>query len=235
MGAAFKVFQACGDHRYPSTIFIEDLAEEVKRWRSHGDEVMLCIGANQDVYTGKLATRLSKQDIQLSCLMEPALGTRVPNSHFRGKGKISTIFGTPGLVEGHTMCYPHWYGVGDHRIFLLEISAASLFGGEYPSIMRPTWHALTCKIARIRRKYCKTMEKLVNEHNMTDKLNCIEDQAETSSTSVIQRMHDKWDVELGQFMQHSERSCTKLKSCALEYSPTVGQWSVYSQVDSLLA
>ena len=122
------------------------------------------------------------------------------------------------------MCYPHWYGVGDHRIFLLEISAASLFGGEYPSIMRPTSHALTCKIARIRRKYCKTMEKLVNEHNMTDKLNCIEDQAETSSTSVIQRMHDKWDVELGQFMRHSERSCTKLKSCALEYSPTVGQW-----------
>ena len=141
-----RYFQSRGDFRYPSTIFIEDISSMISRWRTNREEVILCIDANQDVYNGRLATRLASHDIQLTCLLEPALGCPVPNSHFRGTGKISTIFGSPGLVEGHAMCYPHWYRVGDHRVFLLEISAASLFGGEYPKIARPTSRLLTCKI-----------------------------------------------------------------------------------------
>jgi hypothetical protein len=110
----------------------------IRSWRRQGEEVLLCIDANQDVYQGSLATRLSLTDIQLTCMMEPALGEQVPNSHFRGTRKMSTIFGTPGLVEGHAVCYPHWYGIGDHRVFLLEIWAASVFGGEFPTVARPT-------------------------------------------------------------------------------------------------
>ena len=96
------------------------------------------LDANQDVYSGKLAHALSAGDTDLYCLMEPVLGEQVPNSHFRGTGKISTIFGTPGLVQGHAMCYPHWYGIGDHRVFVLELSATSLYGGDLPAIPNPT-------------------------------------------------------------------------------------------------
>jgi hypothetical protein len=219
-----RYFQARGDFRYPSTVFIDDILTMIARWRKNGEEVILCIDANQDVYRGKLAMRLALPDIQLTCLMEPALSGPVPNSHFRGTGKISTIFGSPGLVEGHAMCYLHWYGVGDHRVFLLEISAASLFGGDYPKIARPSSRLLTCKITRIRRKYCTSLSKLVERHNMHTKLTLIEEQSNLVSCIVNQRGHDKWDKELGEFMRHSEKICTKFKSCAIEYSPTVGQW-----------
>jgi hypothetical protein len=122
------------------------------------------------------------------------------------------------------MCYPHWYGVGDHRVFLLEISAASLFGGDYSKIARPSSRLLTCKITRIRRKYCTSLSKLVERHNMHTKLTLIEEQSNLAPCIVNQRRHDKGDKELGKFMRHSEKICTKFKSCAIEYSPTVGQW-----------
>lgn len=57
---------------------------------------------------------------------------------------------------------------------------------------------------------------------MRDKLQLISDLS--ASPLDAQRLHEKWDTELGNFMKHSEGGCTKFKSCAIEYSPTVGQW-----------
>lgn len=99
---------------------------------------MLLIDSNQDVYNGSLATTLVTDGVDMKWLMEPTLGEKVPNSYFWRSGKQTTMFGAPGLVSGHIMCYPHWYGVGDHRVFLLEILATFLFGGEYPAICPPT-------------------------------------------------------------------------------------------------
>jgi hypothetical protein len=59
---------------------------------------------------------------------------------------------------------------------------------------------------------------------MQEKLTVLEDNAHSMSTARLQHLHDKWDTELGQFMSHSEKLCTRFKSCSLEYSPTVGQW-----------
>lgn len=219
-----RYLQAKGEFRYPSTVFIEDITTLISKWRQDGDEVVLCIDSNQDVYTGHLACALGQKNIQMGCLFQHALGEQVPNSHFRGKGKLSTIFGSPGLLEGNAMCYPHWYGIGDHRVFLLELSADSLFGGEYPTIARPTSRLLTCKVNRIRNKYCSTLKALVESHNMQAKLQHIQRHTLTLPPSVSQTLHDKWDKELGEFMTHAENKCTKFKSCAIEYSPTVGQW-----------
>ena len=86
--------------------------------------------ANQDVYSGKLAHELAKEPINMTCLMQKAMGEEVPNSHFGGKGQISTMFGSPGVVTGNGICYPHWYGVGDHRVMVLEIAAMNAFKGS---------------------------------------------------------------------------------------------------------
>jgi hypothetical protein len=100
-------FQARGDFRYPSMILIEDLTKQIMEWCKSGEEVLLCIDSNQDVSTGPLAITLRQDSIQMNCMIHQALGEQVPNSHFRGSGKLSTIFSTPGLLEGNTMCYPH--------------------------------------------------------------------------------------------------------------------------------
>ena len=56
-----RYFQARGNFKYPSMIFIKDMTSLVTLWHRAGEEVMLLIDSNQDVYTGPLAKALSKE------------------------------------------------------------------------------------------------------------------------------------------------------------------------------
>ena len=168
-----RYFEGKGDMRYPSTIFIEDLLGLIKPWTTSGDHVILAMDANQDVYSGKLSQELATEPINMTCLMQQAMGEKVPNSHFSGKGQISTVFGSPGVATGNGMCYPHWYGVGDHRVMVLEIAALNAFEGSYPTISTPTARILSCRTKRHKVKYCKRLQQLVVEHQMDTRLQVI--------------------------------------------------------------
>ena len=219
-----RYFLRRGDNRYPLTIMIEDLLRHIREWRLAGEEVLLALDANQDVYDGTLGMALSHPPFDMGCMMEQATGSRVPNSHHRGHVPISTIYGSKGIQTGDGMVYPHFYGIGDHRVFVLEVSAESLFGGDYPSVGRPNSRILNCRIDRVRRKYCRILKALTDRHRMFEKLKRLEALDDTVGTADYQLMHNKWDNELGDFMASAEHECNKLKSCAIEYSPTVGLW-----------
>ena len=215
-----RYFEAKGDMRYPSSIFISDLLCVILKWKSRGDHIILSIDANQDVYSGILAQKLKCEPLNMTCLLQQAMGEPVPNSHFTGKGKISTIFGTPGVLTGNGMCYPHWYGIGDHRVMVLEIAAHNAFEGAYPTIATPTARILSCRTKRHKDKYCKRLRSLLEEHKMEDRLESI-NLLEGTQYSIA---HNKWDKELGDYMQSAENACSHYRDGSIEYSPTVGQW-----------
>jgi hypothetical protein len=217
-------FESIGDFRDPDEILLGDLLAQIKLWREAGEQVILALDANQNVYDGPLGQALSEPPYNMHCLLESATGSRVPNSHFRGKDPITTIFGSAGLVVGDGMCYPHWYGVGDHRVFVVEVSAESLFGGKLPTVGLHTSRTLNCQISRSRRNYNRVLKALADRHNMYGKLLKLKSLDDTTSVADYQLMHNKWDNELGDFMASAEDQCTKFKSCQIEYSPTVGVW-----------
>ena len=129
--------QSQGDHHLPTMVFLEDILEAIHTWIQEGSNVILAINANQNVYQGALAQRLSQFPYYMECAVEKCIGAQVPNSHHRGSEPISTIFCISGISPRHAMVYPHWYGIGDHRVFILELSARNLFGGTYPKIALP--------------------------------------------------------------------------------------------------
>lgn len=143
-------FEARGDLRYSSTIFTEDLLFLLQGWIRKGEHVLLAMDANQDVYTGLLAKRLQEPPYHMNCMMEDAMGEKVPNSHFSGSRQISTTFGTPAVITGHGMCYPHRFGIGDHRVMVLEISTKAAFNGNYLAIASPSARSFNYKIACIK-------------------------------------------------------------------------------------
>ena len=161
-----RYFEARGDLRYPSTIFTEHLLDLISQWISHGEHVLLAIDANQDVYKGRLALRLKEPPFNMTCMLEDATGEQVPNSHFSGGKQISTIFGSSGVVTGQGICFPHWFGIGDHRVMVLEFSAKAAFNGTYPTIAKPKARTLNSKLPRLRRQYCDTLSKLTHHHRM---------------------------------------------------------------------
>ena len=190
----------------------------------HGDHILLAIDANQDIYSGQLALALQQNSLNIHCMMDKATGERVPNSHFRGTRAISTIFGSAGLAYGHGCCFPHWYGVGDHRVMILELTAKSLFNGNYPSIASPGARRLNCKIRRTKQKYCKRLHELVSTHNLQSRFEAMLRPCTHHEVSRLHHIHNKLDNELGNYMRSAEKACIKYKNDHIDYSPTVGQW-----------
>lgn len=122
------------------------------------------------------------------------------------------------------MGYPHWYGVGDRHIFVVEISGESLFGGSYPKIGSPASHTLNYEIMQVRCNCNNALKSLVQWHNMHENPMCIKALDEDVSAAQYQLMHKKWYNQFGDFMASMEDQCTKFKSCHIKYSPTVRQW-----------
>ena len=215
-----RYFEAQGDMRSPSTIFIIDLLSLISKWTSAGNHIILAIDANQDIYSGRFAQELRRDPYNMTCLLHRTMGETVPNSHFSGKGQISTIFGTPGIITGNGMCYPHWYGIGDHRVMVLELAAHNAFEGAYPTIASPTARILSCKTNRHKVKYCKRLHTLIEEHKMEQRLQSIQ----SLNGDEYSLAHNKWDYELGDYMRCAENTCSHYRDGTIDFSPTVGQW-----------
>jgi hypothetical protein len=97
-------YEAKGDFRRPDVIMLEELLAVISQWRQEGNEVILALDANQHVYDGYLGTTLRAEPFHMTCLLQSATGSPVPNSHFRGKDPITTIFGSNGLTVGDGLC-----------------------------------------------------------------------------------------------------------------------------------
>jgi hypothetical protein len=181
-------FENLGDFCTLSVIFIEQLTSMIEHWRQTGADVMFAIDANQHVYTSPLSRTLLAAPLSMNCQLSDVTGSAVANSHFHGTTPISTIFGSPELKVGNRMCFPHWFGVGDHCVFIVEVSASTLFGDVYPSIALPTLCALNCWVSHIKKRYCSELTSLVTCHNMLTKLQLI---AEISSPDQYVVAHNK--------------------------------------------
>ena len=100
-------YESIGDFRQPDTIMFDELLSQMRAWRNAGHEVILSLDANQDIYDGPLARSLVEAPFHMCCLFQQATGEKAPNSHFRGRTPITTIFGSNGLTVGNGMAYPH--------------------------------------------------------------------------------------------------------------------------------
>lgn len=114
---------------------------------------------------------------------------------------------TPGLHTGQGMVYPNWYGLGDHRVFILEILAQTLFGGDYQEVAHPTLQLLSCKISHIQKQYCKTPKTLVDRHCMVDKLHNVGILSATITVEHYQKLHHNRDHKFGDFVLAAKKKC----------------------------
>ena len=156
-----RYFQSKGDFWRPSDICFHDLISFLRDCRLLGEEIILCIDANENVYSGRLAMELQKSPLDMSCLIKSVTGSAIPATHQRGSQPIDCILGTLGLIPENGMVFPFYYGVGDHRILVVELSSSSLFGHTFPSITKQETRSLNSKIPRCRRIFNSFFDSIV--------------------------------------------------------------------------
>jgi hypothetical protein len=92
---------------------VDHLALQIKQWKAAGENVLLFVDANSDVYDGILAKALNADDINMREVCREILGRKSPNSHHSGSLPITGIFATSGLACSHVLQSGHNFGIGD--------------------------------------------------------------------------------------------------------------------------
>ncbi len=90
---------------------------------------------NKDVYSGTLAEPLAGEELRMAELCCRMTGTQLPPTHTHGWSPINAVFATSSIVCTAVTLLPSPVGVGDHRVFILDIDSISLLGDAFPHII----------------------------------------------------------------------------------------------------
>ena len=132
------------------------------QWREAGDRLIMCMDANEDIYKKSLEKSLTKEDgLGMQEVVGTFTGEKLGATFFRGTKPIDGIWATPDVVVVGACVMPAGYGVGDHRLFVIDFLTSSLVGTTTPRII--------CAAARRLNTYIepaanKNTDELISSH-----------------------------------------------------------------------
>jgi hypothetical protein len=190
----------------PRTKFRKDLVSQLQGWQQDGDKLIVCLDANEDIYCKLI--RKALPDIN-GLAMKEVVGNfthqRMGATFFWGSKPINGVWATSDILVSNASIMPAGYGIGDHRLFVIDFCAQNIIGSQPPCVVRAASHPLNTRIPRIAAKYVQIIEEKVIEHCLIERVG----KAHISSKSLrkVAKRFNKIDRELGDYMQHAEKKC----------------------------
>ena len=120
------------------------------------------------------------------------------------------------------------YGIGDHRLFMLDFLTSPLIGHQPPKIVRAAARRLNTAIPCAKRNYINRMEELITKHKIVEIVGQAYDTSTLKETLKIKL--DKIDDEQKDYMLHAEKKCCRIKSGRIPFSPDSSKWIRRAQV-----
>ena len=124
---------------------------------------------------------------------------------------------------------PQDFGVGDHKLFVIDMQAASLIGEDPLKVQRFTLRWLNTKVSSgATRNYLACLEANLARHRLME---CMGKLHKTScSKNEFWRGMNKLDRESMALMANAEKKCQKIKSGCIPFSPEAALWRRCTQV-----
>jgi hypothetical protein len=123
---------------------------------------------------------------------------------------------------------PFGYGVGDHRMFVLDITLKSLIGKRPTKIVCPASRRLNSKIPHCINAYNNSLEDNIVRHCLIEKLH------EVYMNNLMQQEKmmrvGSIDKASKEYMKHAKKVCRKIKCCWIPFSPKASIWIRRAQV-----
>ncbi len=124
---------------------------------------------------------------------------------------------------------PVGYGVGDHRLFVVDFVMALLVGTSCSQqIVRPALHRLNTRIAGCALRYNKALRRNILRHRLLEQMVAVA--TSDQPKAEIAKALNKLDKEGEAYMKHGEKKCCRLKSGCIPFSPETSLWIRQSQV-----
>ena len=214
----------------PRKHFHDDLVAQLTKWREEGDQLVVCLDANEDIYKKSLGKSLTKSDgLRMSEVVGDFTGKKIGPTFFRGSKPIDGIWATPDIVIAHACIMPAGFGVGDHRLFVVDFQEESLVGTAPFRIKRFASRRLNTKASSgATRKYLRRLEEQLSRHRLIERLGRLH--TTCTSRRLFQRGLNKLDRQSREIMLNAEKKCRRIKSGRIPFSPEVALWIRWTQV-----
>jgi hypothetical protein len=113
----------------------------MRQWRWAG-ELILCLDANENIYLGKLGRELTDlHNLGMKKVMGDHTTRQLRATYFQGSVPIDAVWVTSNVAVVNACVMPVGYGVGDHRLFVVDFAAALLVEtGCSQQIVQPALH-----------------------------------------------------------------------------------------------
>ena len=123
---------------------------------------------------------------------------------------------------------PAGYGIRDHRLFVVDVTSGDIVGAMPPQIVWPASRRLNTKLPWVAAEYSCLLEEMIIRHWLIERV------GHAHTTSSLQKSFTKHlnqlDKELGLYMCFAEKSCRKVKSGRIPFSPEASLWIRQTQV-----
>ena len=178
----------------PRTRFKNDLLAQLSKWREQGDRLIVCMDVNEDIYRKSIGKALTmSEDIQMIEAVGNYTGKKIGATFFRGTKPIDGVWVTSDVVIIGACVIPAGYGIGDHRLFVLEFLTSSLIGHDTPKILRAAAKRLNTNIPSGELYYINRLEELITTHKIVERVGQVHENS-TSKASLKIKL-DKIDEE----------------------------------------
>ena len=130
-------------------------------------------------------------------------GEKLGPTYFRRSIPIDGVWATPDVQITNACVMPAGYGIGDHRLFVVDIVSSSLIGENPIHIQWPAARRLNTRLPNVAEQYTSIYKEKVIRHQLIERL--AEADKEGIGDVEATLMIKKIDKESGQYMQHAEK------------------------------
>jgi hypothetical protein len=95
--------------------------------------LIVCLDANEDIYKKSLGHALTDMDsLAMKEVAGNFTGTRLRTTFLWGSKPIDRIWATLDITVCNASVMPARYGIGDHRLFVVNFAASNIVGSRPP-------------------------------------------------------------------------------------------------------
>ena len=135
--------------------------------RENRDQLIVFMDTNKHIYDKVIGKNLIKADgLGMKEAISSFTGKKLGVTFFRGTKPIDRVWYTLNVIVTGSCVIPSRYGVGDHRLFVIDFLSSSLVILDPPRIIRSQAQRLKMKIPRAAEKYLDKFEKKTSSNTV---------------------------------------------------------------------
>ena len=194
----------------PRHKFTQDLLSELTTWMEQGDQIVLGLDLNENVFTAEF-TKLIKELGLLEFNIHRH--DKLPNTYIRGSNTIDALYVSSALVDSSCGYLPF---LGDHRPLWIDIPLDLVFGTT--TIPPPRARRLKLQDPRIVDRYTTALSQYIKDHQIRERLQILSQRTDFYSSTYVTEYNDIDRLRTAG-MHLAEKQCRKLRMGEVPFTP----------------